>query len=369
MPLIHKLYGGSNSERWKYCAGYPYLSTQVPKKPTTPAAEKGTAQHAVMEQLLNDASLNPDDFTGTTVLGVEMTKDHVAEIGVALDSYQHILDQYPEDATLFSEQFVDLTDEAGGTMDAGIAKDGIGAVIDFKFGQHEVDVADAQGLFYGICARRTEPAFANIKQLDVWVIQPAFDPAHVKTSYPEHVLNVEEKNFLIAIKVSKSPNPIYTEGEWCEWCECKLVCPSKLGRLSTLTTPNHIMDLDDLGEMLMKIREWDKWRDEATDRLFHELQHGRTNKFFKLVEKRAIRQWTDNAKAIRAFRKAKIDDDTFMPRELISPAQAEKGLLTKKVVADLAKPVSSGLTIAPMSDKRPPVLPTEALKAALRQIK
>jgi len=373
MPTIHKVYGGSNSERWKHCAGYASLSAQVPRRPTSEAAQKGTAQHAVMEQLLNDSSLDPDRFLDATVLGVTLEKEHIAEISIALESYDYILEQYPEDAVLFSERMVDLTDEAGGTCDAGIAAGEIGAIIDFKFGQMEVDVTDAQGLFYGICARKTEPAFAKVKQLDVWIIQPAFEPAHVKTSYPEHLLDLEETNFLAAIKASQMPNPVYIEGEWCDkgmGCEAKLACPAKLQRLETLTQPNHVLDLDDLGAMLKKFKSWKKWMEEAEERLLYELEHGRKNPHWKLVDKRATRQWKSEAKAITAFRKAKVDDDTFMPRSLVSPAQAEKEkLLSKKIVEDLAHPVSSGHTIAPHEDKRPAVIPVAAIAAARKNIK
>lgn len=368
MPSIHKLYGGSNAKRWKNCALYPSLSAQVPKRPPNPAAIKGTSQHAVMEQLLNDSTLQPEHFLGTTALGTTMTDNHIGEIKIALESYEYILEQYPEEAVLFSEKMVDLTDEAGGTLDAGVAFGTRGAIIDFKFGQIEVDVTDEQGLFYGICAIETEPAFKNVTELDVWVVQPAFEPAHVKTTYPQHVLEVEKKNFLMAIRTSQMANPLPTEGEWCDWCEAKLACPAKLQRLETLTQPNHILDIEEVGRMLKRIKEWNNWADDAQERILHELENGRKNSTWKLVQKRAIRQWIDETKAVKAFKKAKLDDDEFMPRQLISPAKADK-ILGKKIVADLAHPVSSGHTIALHEDKRQAVLPTQALAAAIRSVK
>lgn len=370
MPAIHKLHGGSNAERWSNCAGYAYLSTQVPRKPPNQAAIKGTAQHAVMEQLLNDGKLTPDHFKGTTVLGVEMDEKCIAEIEIALESYEYILDQYPEDAVLLSERMVDLTDEAGGTFDAGIAAGEKCAIIDFKFGRNEVSPDKEQGLFYGVCARETEPAFTKMKELDVWVVQPEFDPAHVMTTYHEHQLDIAKKNFLIAINVSKQPNPLYTEGEWCEWCEAKIACPAKLGRLGTLTMPNHVLDLDELGLQLKKIKEWEKWAKDAAERIQHELEHGRVNAYWKLVMKRAINQWKSEAKAVSEFKAKGVSEDDYAPRELISPTQAkERKLLPAAKVKELASPVSSGYTIAPIDDKRPPVLPTGALAEALKKLK
>lgn len=369
MPTTHKLYGGSNSDRWLNCPGSTWLSTQVPRRPAGQAALEGTAQHAVMEQLLNDGKLEPAHFLGSTILGVTLTPEHISAIDVALDAYAAILDDYPEDAKLFAERAVDLSDEAGGTLDAGIVHGKRGAVIDFKFGQIEVGADGEQGLFYGICARKSEPAFARIEQLDVHIIQPAYDPATVSVSYPGAYLDKAERDILNAIAVSKQPNPIFTEGDWCTWCPGKLVCPAKVQGLDTLTQPNHILDLDELGERLLKIRGWEKWAKEAEERIQLEIENGRQVKDWKLVQKRGVRKWKDEAATVMAFRKAKLDDDTFMPRELVSPAQAEKGLLSKKVVGELAASVSSGNTIAPISDKRPPVLPTAALAAALNRVK
>jgi hypothetical protein len=53
---------------------------------------------------------------------------------------------------------------------------------------------------------------------------------------------------------------------------------------------------------------------------------------------------------------------------LRSPANMEEeGFLTKGEVKGLANPVSSGHTIAPMSDKRPAILPIGALAQALKR--
>lgn len=369
MPTTHKLYGGSNADIWVNCAGSTWLTSQVPRRPAGPAAQEGTAQHAVMEILLNDAEAKPEQFLGSTMLGVTLTKEHVAALQVALDAYMDVVEEYPEDAKLFAERAVDMSDEAGGTMDAGVVHGKKGAVMDFKFGQIEVDSEGLQGLFYGVCARKSEPSFANIDELDVIIIQPAYDPAIVKTTYPSGMLDRADQTFRNAIAASKRQDPIFTEGEWCTWCPAKLVCPKKIAGLETLTRPEHILDLDKLGETYLRLVEWQKWGDEAKERLLHELEHGRTNPYWKLVQKRAIRQWKDEAKTIVQFRRAKVDDDTFMPRKLVSPAQAEKGLLNKKAVAELAAPVSSGNTIAPMTDKRPPVLPTAALAAAVNRVK
>ena len=76
---------------------------------------------------------------------------------------------------------------------------------------------------------------------------------------------------------------------------------------------------------------------------------------YKLVAKRATRQWVDEAEAL-----AKLGGTIPMyePMKVISPAAAEKVLKKSKLALpdDLVVAVSSGSTLAPESDPRPAVL-------------
>ena len=76
---------------------------------------------------------------------------------------------------------------------------------------------------------------------------------------------------------------------------------------------------------------------------------------YKLVAKRATRQWVDEAKAKDALSSMGVEP---YRQELLSPAQAEKVLKKSKLALpdDLVVSVSSGSTIAPESDPRPAVL-------------
>jgi hypothetical protein len=371
MPEKHVLYGGSNAERWLPCAGYPNLSKQVPRRPTGQAALDGTAQHKCMEMLLEDPDLEPEKFLDTTVLGVKITMEHVYALKIALEAYCEIVEGYPENAEIFSEKFVGLNgpgdEEVGGTMDSGIVCGKRGAIIDFKFGQIEKAAAGEQNLFYAVCARKSIESFAGVEELTSYIIQPAYDPAIDKVTYTAAILDRFEMTMKAAISASKSPNPDFTEGQHCGWCEGKLACPAKLQRLATLTAPNHVLDLAEVARLRLVLKGWEKWGEEADERIQHELEHGTKVPGWKLVAKRAIRQWKDETKAVLKFKNLRIPSTAYMVTKLISPAQAEK-ILPKNVVAELADPVSSGNTIAPEGDKRPAVLAPAALGQALRKL-
>ena len=378
MPEFHAVYGGSNAERWLNCHGSTKLLQQVPKRPTNPAAERGTALHAAAERILMEEGLEPEQFLGVTIKGVTLEADDIADLRIAIDAVDEIVANYSENAIITTETFVTFLDgvnpddppRSGGSFDLGIADGKRGAIVDFKFGQQGiVEAASDQNLFYAIAARKSLDAFKMVEEWDCYIVQPAMDPATDKVIYPGTALDRREQEQYTAIKLSEAPNPHFTEGEWCGWCDAKLVCPLKTQRLATLTAPNHILDLNELGQQLAKLRRWDKWREEAEERLHHEMTHGVEVNNWKVVAKRAIRKWRDEAATILRFKQAKVDEDRYMVRELVSPAQAEKQkLLSKQDVAELSNPVSSGTTIAPVDDKRPAVLSTTALANALKAI-
>jgi hypothetical protein len=77
---------------------------------------------------------------------------------------------------------------------------------------------------------------------------------------------------------------------------------------------------------------------------------------WKLVNKRAMRQWTDDDKAVAFMTQAGIE--AWADPKPLSPAQAEKALKKARIQlpADLVVAVSSGSTLAPANDRRPEVL-------------
>jgi hypothetical protein len=375
MPSKHVLYGGSSAEIWRHCPGWAGLIQQVPRKPVGPAAHAGTAQHHVMERLLKDPDLVPEKFLGAKIPteggDVELHQGHIAAIEIALKAWEKVVATYGENVIdIYAERFFHAGDDQGGTVDGLIYNALRATFVDFKFGQYEVEAEGWQNFWYMICARSQYPdMFADVEEWESVIIQPAYDPA-----IDRHVITTADLNRMAletgaAIMRSKLPNPDFVEGDWCRWCNAKLVCPAKTQRLDTLTAPNHVLDLHAVERQLMKLREWRKWEEEAEQRLLHELEHGWQGELFKLVGKRAIRKWSNEADVVALLKKKRIAAKDYMkPAELRSPANMEEeGFLTKGEVKELANPVSSGHTIAPMSDKRPAILPIGALAQALKR--
>ena len=86
------------------------------------------------------------------------------------------------------------------------------------------------------------------------------------------------------------------------------------------------------------------------------LEDGHKVPGWKLVNKRATRQWTNEHMAVAFLSGAGVD--AWAEPKPLSPAQAEKALKKANIElpADLIVAVSSGSTLAPESDPRPEVL-------------
>lgn len=367
MPEEHARFGGSNCHAWINCAMTITACESLPASPTNQAAIEGTAMHDCMDVMLKDATKEPKDFKGATIKTVTITDAHVTQMEVALGAYIEITNEVPETAQIKSEQRVVILDDTWGTADILIwTKDHL-KIADFKFGTLEIIDAhmNEQLMFYAIAARKTLKI--KPKTIELIVIQPAMDPAMDRFTIDAAMLDAFEESIYAGRRAALAPNPIPVEGEWCKWRACKLICPLKLGRIDSLTMPNHALSLDDIGARLLKIDALSDWADEARKRIQLELEHGRAVKGWKLVAKRAIRQWHDESKTIAFFKKKRFKPEQYLETKLLSPAKAEK-LLDKKTVATMADPVSSGNTIAPTNDKRPEVIPAAALGRALNKL-
>jgi hypothetical protein len=145
-----------------------------------------------------------------------------------------------------------------------------------------------------------------------------------------------------------------------------------------LKTSLQNIDAARLGEMLEQAPLIEEYLASVRALAQQLLENGEPVPGFKLVQKRATRQWVDVDEAQAALvalvlKEAGLgfEDTELMETKLVSPAQAEKALKKRKIELpdELVVAVSSGTTLAPESDPRPPVLQIgRQLAAALGKI-
>jgi hypothetical protein len=214
-----------------------------------------------------------------------------------------------------------------------------------------------QAMFYIAAALHTTAtkwAFKDVEAIDVYIVQPPFvkkwttDLARIKRF---------EADLILAVRASEQPDAPLKTGDHCRWCAAKSVCPLVTGVVARADRAAlKTINVDDLAAALDRIELVKGWIKDAEDMAQALLENGTDVPGYKLVAKRATRQWANEAAALTALTEAGCSAQELT--ELKSPAQVEKVLKKRKVdmPEGLITAVSSGNTLASADDPRPAVL-------------
>ena len=160
------------------------------------------------------------------------------------------------------------------------------------------------------------------------------------------------------MQASFKPNPAYNAGDHCRWCAAKPVCPLLTGQLErAVATKVKAIDVEKVGNALAFAILAEEWAKSVRELAQTMLENNAPVPGWKLVPKRATRQWVNDEGAREALEQMGLDSEELIVTALKSPAQVEK--VAKKhgiaIPKDLVVAVSTGNTIAPESDPRPAV--------------
>lgn len=389
MPTTHRKYGGSTMARTLACPGWAALAETVPRVPGkgSDAAELGTALHDAMEWLINDliggGELEPDDAVGQTFNFIVITEEMAEDsLWPAWNEIQDLIDEYAL-KTIMLEPFVEMIPElAGGSIDfLGISKNGKTVVVaDYKFGYYTVSAErNAQLLFYALCAdvdEKTTELFKHAETIALNIIQPAIDDGdgtcRDEWVIPVCVLEAFEDKVARAINLAESGNAPLNAGDHCKFCPAMAICPIKTGEAQAAAKLPAV-HADTLGEWLPKLDDLEAWIKATREMAAFALENGTKVPGYKLVAKRAQRQWTDPKEVEKKMKNMHgVTGGEQYDMKLKSPAQMEKLFKQKKLdfdkITDYIESVSSGSTLAKESDKRPAVLPIGAFKQAMGRL-
>lgn len=353
--------GGSTASRVINCPGSVALVQRVPPQPSSSYADVGTLLHGCMADLLNNVNLKPEHLIGRTYKDQVLTEEMVEEkIKPALQALNEI--DPDETMTLEVEQtvsFGDLIPGAFGSADVVGRRGRTAVIIDWKFGDGVPVPAEGnlQLLFYAAAAARTpglEWVFKGAEKLELVIVQPP----HVRRWVTDlDTLENFELNLVRAVRLSERPDAPLEVGSHCRWCPAKPICPKMTGAVDRVVHQKlEALAPDQLAQALALADKLEDFIAAARKLAFDRLEKDMPVPGYKLVAKRATRQWVDEAKAMLFLTDNRIEP--YKLPEVISPAQAEKVLKKSKLALpdDLVVSVSSGSTIAPESDPRPAVL-------------
>lgn len=405
MSNRHSIFGGSTATRWLNCPGSVALIATVPPLPESPYAAEGTRAHQLAAHCLENGYHNV--FAG----GEDAPDDMAAAVQTYLDAVYAEMAKAP-DAELYVETtfaFSQVGDgaEVYGSNDAIVYTPSTKrlAVFDYKHGVGvSVDAEDNPQLkFYAAGAYLSNPSW-KVREVELVIVQPRARDADEAGAIKRWPLDTVEllgftgeidggvkaaKDVIANYSVS---SPLFSEtlktGSWCRWCDAAAICPLKASEaLKAMTL--HYADITDMSperlptteqlaaaanpqriaDILKGIDILQAWANQVQEFAEAHLLAGTMEiPGWKVVEKIGRRKWIAADDQIAGYLGAVfgLAEDDIRPRKLVTLTEVEKQLKSLKeakedIDAFMLKftiKESSGLTIAPATDRR------EAVNAA-----
>jgi hypothetical protein len=371
----HARLSPSGSHRWINCPGSVTEEMGLPDASSV-FAMHGTAAHELAE-LCGVQKVDPHKAIGHKIVVQTETFDVDREMAEAVELYiQTVTEGLQPDEILHWERRYPLPFLPGDTFGTADAtrydpRTKTMSVYDLKYGQGVAveAIENTQGLCYAGGA--LYELNAPVEHVEVVIVQPR--AWHHEGPVRRWKMGVAEFSERIAdIKDAAiralDPNAPRVPGEWCRFCKAQATCATlsafALAEAQMVFGENPVtpeqLTPEQLGSLAEKAAIIRAWASAVEKHVHWMLDTGKEVPGWKLVNKRPRRQWVDPvASADFLMNKHGLSRDEVYLTEIVSPAAAEKLIPSsaKKELKPMTVSVSSGTTIAPLSDRRPPAAP------------
>lgn len=393
----HSRYGGSVIKRVIECPGSVALCASVPKRPESAYAREGSAAHRLAELCILKA-MHPNALLGSPVPGfhdVVVTTDMADAVVTYLNALETERAQTRTAQLLVEADFTLPVGEAGevfGRNDALVYHPETGRlrVFDYKHGAGvAVEVNDnAQLKFYLLGALTAHPEW-KVREVILTIVQPrAWDDDRAVKDFPLDLAEVFEFLAVVdeAVAAAKLAEKLYPAadmlltGDHCRWCDAAPVCPAReqqalaaaqvdfadVTQVTAAALPEpRELDYARLGAVVASLEILTAWAGQCREYLEGLVLGGHAVPGWKAVEKLGRAKWVDDPAKVVDYATLMfgVEPGELMPPKLVTITEAEKILKANGAKKDdldafkLAFTVkeSSGLTLAPESDRRPAV--------------
>lgn len=368
-----RIVGGSTAKRVIACPGSVALVDKMPPQPSSSYADTGTLLHDTIADVL-DKHQPPAAHLGRKHEGITLTQELIdAKLAPALAALDEI---DPEGRMEYAVEsrvgFGDYLPDVFGSTDLLGRIGNRAVVLDWKFGDGVAVSAEenAQLLFYAAAAMRTDATkwvFDGAQEVELIIVQPPSVKRWVTTV---ERIKAFEADLKAAVTRAVKPDAPLAAGDHCKWCAAKPVCPVMTGAVDRLlATKLDALPVDQIAHYLDQVPLVEDFIASLQALAQQMLTEGKPVGDWKLVAKRATRQWADEDKAVSYL--SSVGVEAWAEPKAITPAVADKALKKLKIElpADLVVAVSTGNTLAPGNDPRPAVLQIgHTLKKAMAKI-
>ena len=338
----------SAAARWIACPASVQLSAKMPKGESGAAAQRGTAIHSLSESCFLTSS-TPEEWLGIDVEGVRMDEDAITYARKHLD---YIETEELRLGNVFVEQFVTAFEtpavRVAGTADVLGWSDDTGEFIigDLKTGRGYVDADSDQMRIYALGGMRL--AKKHFKTVTMTIVQPCHGVNRHHTMTVPELLKWEAQTLIPAVQAAMATTAEAVPSEAaCQWCPAKAICPAHIEPFNLMSVQQAPLALSDeqITSFLDNISKVEAFIKALETYATKRIKDGASLRGWQMGPKKATRKWTDEQEAAFALHEAGLTSMQIYPKEIISPAVAEKLLDDKTVTETLTTKVSSGLTL------------------------
>lgn len=333
----------SSADIWVKCHGWRELSEKYPEAEDSEAGIEGTEAHELAVEALKSwpqkiPASKAAQYTEEMVEGAEFYASVIGEVRNKLPGSYPAIEFRSDAKTLVHE-------ENFGTMDCIIYKPEYGLYIwDYKFGRYNIDVFENWQLInYAAIAIETFN-IPDEKPVVLGIIQPrGFNSDGPSRKWETTVKELRPyiDQLRLAAEESFSGFGRLLTGSHCRFCKALNQCPAaRSAALDAFEFSERVRGIEPSIEELANELRFLKRAYKAIEyriasvesEVEASLASGKRVPYFSLKRSPGNRFWTKDAKEINEICKLIYGIDIQKPKEILSPAQAEKKGIPREII-------------------------------------
>lgn len=369
LPSNHATLSASSAHRWLNCPPSALLDAAYRGEPgeySSPAAEQGTAAHALAEWKVRRFEPRFQKAVGEKPVS-EWVDD---EMETHTDDYASFILERASQAKAEDASFVLLVEQrldfshvvpsGFGTADCIIIAGNRIEVIDFKYGQGVLLDAEEnpQLMLYGLGALHAFGRLYDLSEVRLTIVQPRRQSI---STWEVTVADLERwAREVVAptAALAASGGGEFASGSWCQFCRITPTCRERAEDNLALAKYEFapLAELTDaeIAEVLTRLPELKAWAaDVEAHALAAAVNQGRIFPGVKVVEGRSTRKYTNEEEVAQVGDEAGVD---VWERKVKTITALEKQVGKKRfaeLFSDLVHKPAGKPTLVPDSDKRP----------------